>query len=77
VHNSVDTTQAKRAGGVIPFCGAGIFSCCRLYGSGNWATDIAGGSKYGYSLIWVLLMSNLIAILLQTLSARLVSSEGA
>lgn len=38
---------------------------------GNWATDIAGGSRYGYTLIWVLLMSNIIAILLQTLSARL------
>ena len=38
---------------------------------GNWATDIAGGSKYGYSLLWVLLMSNLIALLLQTLSVRL------
>ncbi|MFM9056652.1 MAG: Nramp family divalent metal transporter, partial [Bacteroidota bacterium] len=38
---------------------------------GNWATDIAGGSKYGYDLIWVLLMSNLMALLLQGLSARL------
>lgn len=38
---------------------------------GNWATDIAGGSKFGYSLIWVLLMSNLMALLLQGLSARL------
>jgi manganese transport protein len=38
---------------------------------GNWATDIAAGSKFGYALIWVLLMSNLMAILLQTLSARL------
>ncbi len=38
---------------------------------GNWATDIAGGSKFGYQLIWVLLMSNLIALLLQSLSARL------
>jgi len=38
---------------------------------GNWATDIAGGSHFGYALIWVLLMSNLIAILLQSLSARL------
>lgn len=38
---------------------------------GNWATDIAGGSRYGYTLIWVLLMSNIIAILLQSLSARL------
>ncbi len=38
---------------------------------GNWATDIAGGSEFGYKLIWVLLMSNLIAVLLQSLSARL------
>ena len=38
---------------------------------GNWATDIAAGSRFGYALIWVLLMSNLMAILLQSLSARL------
>lgn len=38
---------------------------------GNWATDLAGGSQFGYSLLWVLLMSNLIALLLQSLSARL------
>ncbi len=38
---------------------------------GNWATDLAGGSKFGYTLIWVLLMSNMMALLLQSLSARL------
>lgn len=38
---------------------------------GNWATDIEGGARFGYALIWVLLMSNLMAVLLQTLSARL------
>jgi manganese transport protein len=38
---------------------------------GNWATDIEGGSRFGYTLIWVLLMSNLMAVLLQTLAARL------
>src|ERR1043165_1340974 len=38
---------------------------------GNWATDIAGGSRFGYKLLWVLLMSNLMALLLQSLSARL------
>src|SRR5258706_13432295 len=38
---------------------------------GNWATDIAGGSRYNYTLIWVLLMSNVMAILLQSLAARL------
>jgi manganese transport protein len=38
---------------------------------GNWATDLAGGARFGYQLLWVLLMSNLMAVLLQTLSARL------
>ena len=38
---------------------------------GNWATDLQGGARFGYALIWVLLMSNLMAILLQTLAARL------
>ena len=38
---------------------------------GNWATDLAGGSRFGYRLLWVLLLSNAIALVLQTLSARL------
>ncbi len=38
---------------------------------GNWATDIEGGARFGYQLLWVLVMSNFMAILLQTLSARL------
>ncbi|MBI3934621.1 MAG: Nramp family divalent metal transporter, partial [Acidobacteria bacterium] len=38
---------------------------------GNWATDIEGGARFGYQLLWVLLLSNWMAILLQTLSARL------
>ncbi len=38
---------------------------------GNWATDIAGGSKFGYRLIWVILLSNIMAIIFQSLSARL------
>ncbi len=38
---------------------------------GNWATDLEGGARFGYQLLWVLIMSNLMAILLQTLSARL------
>jgi manganese transport protein len=38
---------------------------------GNWATDLEGGSRFGYELVWVLLLSNLMAVLLQALSARL------
>ena len=37
---------------------------------GNWATDLDGGANFGYSLLWVLVMSNAMAVLLQTLSAR-------
>ena len=44
---------------------------------GNWATDLEGGARFGYQLLWVLVMSNAMAILLQTLSARLGSSRGA
>lgn len=38
---------------------------------GNWATDLEGGARFGYQLLWVLVMSNIMAILLQTLSARM------
>lgn len=72
VHGSIDTTQTvgwwKR---FFLFVGPAFLVAVGYMDPGNWATDIAGGSKYGYSLLWVLLMSNLIALLLQTLSARL------
>ena len=38
---------------------------------GNWATDLEGGARFGYQLLWVLVAANLIAMLLQTLAARL------
>lgn len=72
VHESIDTTQAqtwrKR---FWLYLGPAFLVAVGYMDPGNWATDIAGGSKYGYSLLWVLLMSNLIALLLQSLSARL------
>jgi len=43
---------------------------------GNWATDIAAGSKFGYALLWVLVMSNVMAVLLQSFSARLGIATG-
>lgn len=43
---------------------------------GNWATDLLGGSKFGYVLLWVILASNLMAMLLQTLCARLGIATG-
>src|ERR1700679_3204117 len=72
VHQSIDTTQAKPGWRrYFLFAGPAFLVAVGYMDPGNWATDIAGGSKYGYSLIWVLMMSNLIALLLQTLSARL------
>lgn len=56
---------------LLAFIGPAYLVSVGYMDPGNWATDIAAGSKFGYSLIWVLLMSNLMAILLQYLSARL------
>src|ERR1041384_5483292 len=56
---------------LLAFLGPGYLVSVGYMDPGNWATDLAGGSKFGYTLIWVLLMSNLMALLLQSLSARL------
>lgn len=72
VHGSVDTTTGKNPfRKLLAFFGPAYLVSVGYMDPGNWATDIAGGSKFGYTLIWVLLMSNLMALLLQSLSARL------
>lgn len=73
VHQSVDTTSLKRTGfrKILAFFGPAYLVSVGYMDPGNWATDLAGGSQFGYKLIWVLLMSNLMALLLQSLSARL------
>ena len=53
------------------FSGPGFLVAVGYMDPGNWATDIAGGSRFAYSLIFVLMISNLMAVLLQTLAARL------
>ncbi|MBK9638987.1 MAG: Nramp family divalent metal transporter [Bacteroidetes bacterium] len=72
VHGSikVDSSMSfKRK--LLAFLGPAYMVSVGYMDPGNWATDIAGGSQFGYSLIWVLLMSNLMALLLQSLSVRL------
>ncbi|MES2447736.1 MAG: Nramp family divalent metal transporter [Bacteroidota bacterium] len=71
VHQSVATNKRKGWRRILAFIGPAYLVSVGYMDPGNWATDIAGGSKFGYQLIWVLLMSNLIALLLQSLSARL------
>ena len=70
MHQSV-APKGSKIKRLLAFFGPAYLVSVGYMDPGNWATDIAGGSRYGYTLIWVLLMSNIIAILLQTLSARL------
>jgi manganese transport protein len=72
VHGSIDTTRkGPWWRQLFVFFGPAYLISVGYMDPGNWATDLAGGSRFGYSLIWVLMMSNLMAILLQNLSARL------
>jgi manganese transport protein len=56
---------------MLAFAGPGYLVAVGYMDPGNWATDLAGGSRYGYTLLSVIMLSNLMAILLQALSARL------
>ena len=67
----IQTEGLKKWKKIFAFFGPAYLVAVGYLDPGNWATDIAGGSKFGYTLIWVLLMSNLMALLLQSLSARL------
>ncbi len=72
VHESVSTSGNNRGfRKIFAFFGPAYLVSVGYMDPGNWATDLAGGSKFGYSLLWVLLMSNIMALLLQSLSARL------
>lgn len=56
---------------VLPFMGPAFIAAVAYIDPGNYATNIQGGSKYGYLLLWVVIISNLMAILIQTLSSKL------
>src|SRR3954471_15595890 len=56
---------------LLPFLGPAFIACVAYIDPGNFATNIAGGSKFGYTLVWVIVASNLMAVLIQTLSAKL------
>jgi manganese transport protein len=71
VHRSVAIPASRWWRRMFAFAGPAYLVSVGYMDPGNWATDIQGGSQFGYRLIWVLLMSNVMAVLLQTLSARL------
>ncbi|MCW3079838.1 Nramp family divalent metal transporter [Segetibacter sp.] len=72
VHGSIDVTKSQKGWRrMLAYLGPAYLVSVGYMDPGNWATDLAGGARFGYSLLWVLLMSNLMALLLQGLSARL------
>ncbi len=77
VHGSIPVPHAgsfwKK---LFAFAGPGYLVAVGYMDPGNWATDLAGGSRYGYTLLSVIMISNLMAILLQALSARLGIASG-
>ena len=66
VHASVQTGQPSLWRRMFAFAGPAYLVSVGYMDPGNWATDLEGGARFGYELLWVLVMSNLMAILLQT-----------
>jgi manganese transport protein len=72
VHGSIETQGKKtKWRKIMAFFGPAYLVSVGYMDPGNWATDIEGGSRYGYNLLWVLVMSNIMALVLQSLCARL------
>jgi manganese transport protein len=71
VHGSVNVQHRSVWRRLFAYAGPAYLISVGYMDPGNWATDLEGGARFGYKLIWVLLMANLMAVLLQTLSARL------
>src|SRR5256885_11816284 len=61
---------------ILPFLGPAFVACIAYIDPGNFATNIAGGSKFGYTLAWVIVASSLMAMLIQLLSAKLGIATG-
>jgi manganese transport protein len=61
---------------LVHFLGPAFIACVAYMDPGNFATNIAGGSKFGFTLVWVIVASNLMAMLIQTLSAKLGIATG-
>src|SRR3954470_8940724 len=68
--------RGSRKFGILPFLGPAFIASVAYIDPGNFATNIAGGSKYGYTLVWVIVASNLMAMLIQMLSAKLGIATG-
>jgi manganese transport protein len=76
VHRTISATGATSARRLAAFLGPGYLVAVGYMDPGNWATSLAGGSKFGYTLLVVSLVSNLMAVVLQALCARLAVASG-
>lgn len=76
VHATVRTSHPSLWRRMFAFAGPAYLVSVGYMDPGNWATDLEGGARFGYRLLWVLVMSNAMAILLQSLSARLGIASG-
>ena len=76
MHSSVHIGYATFFRRMLAFGGPAYLVSVGYMDPGNWAGDLAAGSKFGYQLLWVIVLSNLMAILLQTLAARLGIASG-
>src|SRR5579884_1086989 len=63
--------ERRKLPAILAFAGPAVIASIAYMDPGNFATNIQAGAKYGYSLLWVVLLANLIAMLFQALSARL------
>jgi manganese transport protein len=68
--------ERGRVRGTLALLGPAFVACIAYVDPGNFATNIAGGAKYGYLLLWVLLSANLMAMLIQNLSAKIGLATG-
>src|SRR5947209_7774802 len=71
MHSSISTRHPSFWRRAFAFAGPAYLISVGYMDPGNWATDLEGGARFGFRLLWVIVLSNLMAILLQTLSARL------
>src|SRR5438270_6328980 len=82
VNNSVRTGQEALPGhrrgiqALLPFIGPAFIACVAYIDPGNFATNISSGARFGYNLLWVVVYANIMAMLIQTLAAKLGIATG-
>src|SRR5579871_1721989 len=73
---TVDEALHRTRFRILPFLGPAFIACVAYIDPGNFATNIAAGSKFGYLLVWVVVAASLMAMVIQTLSAKLGIATG-